>query len=102
LKLSLWLRALLISVALCGVAMLLGLVQGLGQVLWIFWLPGMAAVAYPWGALQGGFDAEMHPRFALLVVLADLLFWWLAIYVLLRLWRSCRSRLQANEMNPRG
>jgi len=92
---SLAIRALLISIGLCVLALLLGLFPGSGSVLWIFWVPGTAAVVYPWNAIQGGFDAEMHPWAATLTVLADVLFWWLVIYVLLRLWRARHIRRQA-------
>jgi len=51
----------------------------------------MAAVAYPWNALRGGFDLEMHPGAGAIMALADVLFWWLAVYLSLRLWRSWRN-----------
>ena len=69
--------------------------RGFSGTLWIFWLPGMAAVSYSLGAVvKGGFDAELHPGSASLVVLVDLIFWWLVIYLLLRLWHSWQSRRQ--------
>jgi len=91
----LWLRALLISIVLCGFALLLGLFSGLRPVLWIYWVPGMAAVAYPWVAIRGGFDPGMHPISAPLMMIADVLFWWLVIYVLLLLSRNWRNRRRA-------
>jgi hypothetical protein len=88
----LWLRALLTSILLCGVFLGLGLVgSSLSAVLWRFWFPGIALVSYPLGV--AGFDLELYPKSALLVVLVDLVFWWLVVYVVLRLWRTWRSRV---------
>jgi len=89
----LWLRALLMSILLCGLAVLLGLLRSsLFVGLWIFWFPGMAAVAYPMGI--GGFDPELYPMSALEMVLVDVAFWWLVVYLLLRLWRAWHNRRQ--------
>jgi hypothetical protein len=89
----LWLRALLMSILLCGVVLVLGLVRSSWFVgLWVFWFPGIALVSYPLGI--GAFDLELHPMSALLIVLVDVAFWWLVVYLVLRLWRSWRSRRQ--------
>jgi hypothetical protein len=88
------LRALLVSVGLCGVVLLLDLLPGLRSVLWIYWAPGMAVVAYLWDAIRGSFDAEMHPISSALAVLADVLFWWLVIYALFRVWPVLSKRGQ--------
>lgn len=90
---SLGLRALLTSISLCGLVLVLGLLRrSLYVVLWIFWFPGIAAVAYPLGISR--FDTELYPRSALLMVFIDVLFWWLVIYMFLRLRHSWRNRRQ--------
>ena len=91
---SLGLRALLGSAGLCGLALLLGLIPSLGAVLWVYWAPGMAAIAYPWNAVRGDFDPTMHRISVPLMILADVLFWWLVIYVLFRLRRNRRNLSQ--------
>jgi hypothetical protein len=84
---------LLTSILLCGLVLLLGLFRNsLFVVLWLFWFPGIALVASPLGIK--GFDTELYPKSALLVALVDVLFWWLVIYVFLRLWRTLRNRRQ--------
>jgi hypothetical protein len=52
----------------------------------------MAAIGYSWSALRGEFDPTMHRISVPLMIVADVLFWWLVIYVLLRLWRRWRQR----------
>jgi hypothetical protein len=89
---NLGVRALLGSAGLCGLVLVLGLVPSLGPVLWAYWVPGMAAIAYPWNAIPGEFDPTMHRFSVSLMILADVLFWWLVIYTLLRLWRNWRTR----------
>ena len=91
---SLGLQALLGSMGLCGLALLRGLIPSLGPVLWVYWAPGMAAIAYLWNAVRGEFDPTMHRISVPLMILADVLFWWLVIYVLLRLQRNRRSLRQ--------
>jgi hypothetical protein len=86
------LRALLLSVLLCGLVLVLGLFRGsLFVVLWWFWFPGIAVVAYPSG--MSGFDLELHPWSALFVVLVDVLFWWVVMDGLIRRHRVWRNRL---------
>ena len=88
---NLGVRALLLSVLLCAVVLVLGLLHGpLFVVLWMFWFPGIVAVAYPMGI--SGFDPELYPGSALLVVVVDVAFWWLVIYLGLRVWRGWRGR----------
>jgi hypothetical protein len=87
-----WLRALLISIGLCGLALLFDLLFGLRSVVWIYGAPGMAVVAYLWNAIRGSFDPET-PISSALILLADVLFWWLVVYVVIRLWRTWRSRV---------
>jgi hypothetical protein len=55
----------------------------------------MAAIACPWKAVRGEFDPTMHRMSVPLMILADVLFWWLVIYVLLRLRPNHRDRRQA-------
>jgi hypothetical protein len=84
-------RALLLSVLLCVAVLVLGLLHGpLFVVLWIFWFPGIVAVAYPMGI--SGFDPELYPGSALLMVVVDVAFWWFVIYLGLRLWRVWQSK----------
>ena len=88
---NLGMRALLLSVLLCAIVLVLGLLHGrLSVVLWMFWFPGIVAVAYPMGI--SGFDPELYPGSALLMVIVAVAFWWLVIYVALRLWRWWQSR----------
>jgi hypothetical protein len=90
---SLGLRALLLSVLLCGVVFVLGLLHStLFVVLWVFWFPGIAAVAYPLGI--SGFDTELYPRSALLMMFVNVLFWWLVIYLLMWFVAYLRNRSQ--------
>ena len=92
---NLGLRALQLSVLLCAVVLVLGLLRGPWfVVLWMFWFPGIAAVAYPMGI--SGFDPELYPGSALLVVVVDVAFWWLVIYLGLRLWTGWRGK----RVNP--
>jgi hypothetical protein len=65
---------------------------GLRSVVWIYCAPGMAVVGYLWNAIRGSFDPET-PISSALILLADVLFWWLLVYVVLRLGRTWRSRV---------
>lgn len=90
---SLGLRALLLSVLLCGAVLVLGLSHSrLFVVLWVFWFPGIAVVAYPLGI--SGFDTELYPRSALLMVFVNVLIWCLVIYLLMRFVAYLRNRSQ--------
>jgi hypothetical protein len=92
---SLGLRALRLSVLLCGVVLVLGFLHStLFVVLWVFWFPGIAVVAYPLGI--SGFDTELYPRSALLMVFVNVLFWWLVIYLLMWFVAYLRNRSQPN------
>ncbi len=88
-----WLRALLISIGLFGLALLFDLLSVLRSVVWIYWAPGMAVVAYLWNAIRGSFDPET-PISSAVILLAGVLFWWLVIYALFRVWPVLSKRGQ--------